>query len=185
MRQFLNASPDKGFDVRMTVSKAEISAEIDELEKALSDSQSPIVFSHNDLLLGNLIFNRETQKVTFIDLEYGENNYREFDIANHLCEFVGIDDVLDYDKHYPSEEFQKEWLSRYLEVYEGRKEQDPERIHRMYVEVNKFALCAHLIWAIWAFVQAKNSSIEFDFMDYGLQRLKEYNKRKSAFLALK
>ena len=30
--------------------------------------------------------------------------------------FAGVVDVLDYDKYYPNEEFQKNWLRRYLQV---------------------------------------------------------------------
>ena len=48
-----------------------------------------------------------------IDFEYAGPNYLAYDIADHFCEFAGVDDV-DYSR-YPNEDFQKEWLQAYLE----------------------------------------------------------------------
>lgn len=59
------------------------------LKNFLSNLDSPIVFSHNDLLLGNVIYNENKNKVTFIDYEYADYNYQAFDIGNHFAEFVG------------------------------------------------------------------------------------------------
>ena len=92
---------------------------------------------------------------------------------------------MDYDKYYPDEAMQKEWLCRYLKAYNGGREATPDEVHSMYVLVNKFALCANLMWAVWALVQAGFSEIEFDFFDYYRQRINEYKKRKQEFLALK
>ena len=51
---------------------------------------SPIVFAHNDLLLGNIIYTEKLNQVTFIDYEYADYNYQAFDIGNHFTEFAGI-----------------------------------------------------------------------------------------------
>ena len=63
--------------------------------------------------------NREqTPKVNFIDYEYGDYNYREYDIANHFNEFVGMGDEngnLDYEKYYPTKQFQLLWVKEYLQ----------------------------------------------------------------------
>lgn len=59
------------------------------LKENLSKLNSPIVFCHNDLLLGNILHKREEKKVTFIDFEYADFNYQAFDIANHFAEFAG------------------------------------------------------------------------------------------------
>ena len=59
----------------------------------------------------------EVPKINFIDYEYGDNNYREYDIANHFNEFVGMGDEtghLDYQKYYPSKSFQLNWIEAYL-----------------------------------------------------------------------
>jgi ethanolamine kinase len=34
----------------------------------------------------------------------------------------------------------------------------------LYVQVNKFALVAHFLWALWALIQAEHSTIDFDFL---------------------
>jgi Predicted choline kinase involved in LPS biosynthesis len=59
------------------------------IETALSKTKSPVVFCHNDLLLGNIIYDETEDKVTFIDYEYAGVNYQAFDIANHFDEFAG------------------------------------------------------------------------------------------------
>ena len=62
-------------------------------------------------------FRNLVPKVNFIDYEYGDYNYREYDIANHFNEFVGMGDEngdLDYQKYYPSKSFQIKWIEAYL-----------------------------------------------------------------------
>ena len=48
-----------------------------------------IVFSHQDLLCGNILHAEGWERVQFIDFEYGGYNLRGFDIANHFCEYAG------------------------------------------------------------------------------------------------
>jgi len=78
--------------------------EIEEIQVLLSKSEesflstiapskhSTLVFSHNDLLPGNILLIGESEKIKFIDYEYSSYNYRGFDIANYLNE-----SILDYD----------------------------------------------------------------------------------------
>lgn len=47
------------------------------------------MFAHNDLLLGNVIYNKDEGTISFIDYEYAAYCYQAFDIANHFNEFVG------------------------------------------------------------------------------------------------
>ena len=44
----------------------------------------------------------------------------------------------------------------------------------LYQEVEKFSVCGHLIWSTWAVIQAVNSKIEFDYMEYARQRVEQY-----------
>ena len=44
-----------------------------------------VVFCHNDLLGGNVLFSEERGDVVLIDYEYAACNYAAFDIANHFC----------------------------------------------------------------------------------------------------
>ena len=206
LRQFLEASPDGGFEPGTSgadekkakrfqecgiPSRARLLAEIEQMERELGPAnESPVVHCHNDLLLGNIVRDGKKGKVTFIDHEYGAPNFQAFDLGNHFTEWGGVDGEIDYARYYPSEAVQKEWLRRYLVAYykeggeEGR-EPTEEEVQSLYVDTNRFSLCANLKWGIWATVQAKNSNIDFDFLDYARQRLGEYFRRKEQFLALK
>ena len=50
----------------------ELKRELDEMKFVLKDSQSPVVFCHNDLCSGNIIYNHETganESVRFLPLQ--------------------------------------------------------------------------------------------------------------------
>ena len=85
---------------------------------------------------------------------------------NITFQFLGVASV-DYT-NYPSSEFQRSWLKVYLEEYKSNEncvsEVSDVDIEELYVQVNKFALVAHLFWASWALVQAEHSNIDFDFI---------------------
>ncbi|KAJ8866070.1 hypothetical protein PR048_033594 [Dryococelus australis] len=170
LRQFLGFVPRSFTDPRkqtrfedLIPSITMINEEYTTLQSELSRIGSPIVFCHNDLLLGNIIYNSKRGKVTFIDYEYADYNYQAFDIGNHFAEFAGVS-TIDYSL-YPSYELQKQWLRVYLETFTGgeRKVTDAA-INELYVHVNKFCLTAHFLWAVWALIQAEHSSIDFDFL---------------------
>lgn len=163
---------------RLTVefpSKDELRVELAELKRDLSESDCPIVFCHNDALLGNIVLRRDEGNlaVTFIDLEYGAANYGAFDIANHFCEFVSCEGKLDYDRWFPSREYQQAWIEEYLRA--GGKGE----VETLMMLVEKFVLASHLMWAVWAVIQTENSTIDFDFEDYAMQRISEFKRRKS------
>ena len=61
--------------------------ELSFLNSELSDLKSPVVFCHNDLLLGNVV--HTPGQVMFIDYEYASYNYQAYDIGNHFAEFPG------------------------------------------------------------------------------------------------
>ena len=57
--------------------------------------KSPVVFCHNDLQEGNILLrldNQESQvsqpELVVIDFEFCSYNYRGFDFANHMCEWL-------------------------------------------------------------------------------------------------
>jgi ethanolamine kinase len=187
LRSFFNLVPDNFSDIskdnrfrKVGPSKVKIQAEMEYLEGALTDSTFPVVFCHNDLLLGNVVYTEEKNCVTFIDFEYAAYNYQAFDIANHFLEFAGVEDV-DYNK-YPSKEFQFDWLKTYLEEYKGGYSEDD--VDRLYHQVNKFVLVSHLFWGIWALIQTEHSYIDFDFLGYATIRFDEYFAKKEELISL-
>lgn len=72
------------------MSKVEIQREVNEMKERLSETNNVVVFAHNDLLLGNIVYTESKNSVTFIDYEYACMNYQAFDIGNHFAEFAGI-----------------------------------------------------------------------------------------------
>lgn len=189
MAQFLKLVPDIFSDAdkqqrfaEIFPSVQELRAESDVLYSHLSSLGSPTVFCHNDLLLGNVIHNAAESSVTFIDYEYGAPNFQAFDIGNHFQEYAGVEDI-NYSR-YPDEKYQKTWLREYLREFLATETVSDADVHRLYVQVNKFSLAAHFLWAIWALIQAEHSSIDFDFLHFGQMHFEEYRARRDTFLAL-
>jgi ethanolamine kinase len=192
--QFLDLIPEKFSDpvkherissIFPSVSK--MREEFDELYNALVKENSPVLFCHNDLLLGNVIYTEESNKVTFIDYEYGAVNHQAFDIGNHFAEFPGIgaSSDIDYSK-YPPREFQLEWIRVYLEAFHSDSADaiTDESVLALYTQVNKFALGSHFLWTCWSLIQAEHSTIDFDFIAFGASRYNEYLAKKELFLSL-
>ncbi|XP_011647399.1 ethanolamine kinase 1 isoform X2 [Pogonomyrmex barbatus] len=132
------------------------------LKNTLSKVNSPIVFAHNDLLLGNVLYNKKQESVVFIDYEYTAFNYQAFDIVNHFTEFAGFDNP-DYSL-YPDENFQKLWLKEYLQTYNATSNVSEKDVDKLYWQVTKFTPMPHFLWGCWALIQSEHSHIEFDFL---------------------
>nr|XP_047927179.1 ethanolamine kinase 2 [Anser cygnoides] len=161
------------------------------MKETLSQLGSPVVLCHNDLLCKNIIYNRTQEQVRFIDYEYTGYNYQAFDIGNHFNEFAGVKEV-DY-RLYPSKETQLQWLRSYLQAYKQLTQGEQggtgpavsdEELEALYVQVNKFSLASHFLWACWGLIQDKYSTIDFNFLRYAKLRFKQYFKMKPVVTAL-
>uniref|UniRef100_A0A3Q3EDZ1 ethanolamine kinase n=1 Tax=Labrus bergylta TaxID=56723 RepID=A0A3Q3EDZ1_9LABR len=145
-----------------------LSEEMDSLQRHLCQIDSPTVLCHNDLLTKNIIYNHKEGMVKFIDYEYADYNYQAFDIGNHFNEFAGVNDV-NYSL-YPSRELQRDWLTAYLESYKhssGREVAVTEaEVTQLYIQVCKFSLASNFFWGLWAILQSRFSSIDFDFQRF-------------------
>ena len=53
-----------------------------------------------------------------------------------------------------------------------------EELEHLYKEVEGFSLASHFYWGLWALIQAKISTIDFDYMSYAKLRFDEYERRK-------
>lgn len=176
--KYENVETQSIFETRFDMKK--IRNELDYLIGELEKLDSPIVFSHNDLLYGNIIFDEQKEEAHFIDYEYGCYAFRGFDIGNHFNEFAGFE--CEYWR-YPTKEFQFKWYHWYLtEVNNGVKPTDAEK-ERLYKEVDGFSLASHYYWGLWAMIQAMVSDIDFNYMEYAVLRFNEYDKRKKEVLA--
>ncbi|XP_044871549.1 ethanolamine kinase 2 isoform X2 [Mauremys mutica] len=180
------------FRFRQEVPSLEVlEQEVAWLKEYLSPLGSPIVLCHNDLLCKNIIYNETEEHVRFIDYEYAGYNYQAFDIGNHFNEFAGVNEV-DYSL-YPSRDTQLQWLRHYLQAYKqlSRENQgngggvvSDKELETLYVQANQFALASHFLWACWALIQDKYSTIDFNFFRYARLRFKQYFKAKSVVTAL-
>uniref|UniRef100_A0A6A7G5F4 ethanolamine kinase n=2 Tax=Hirondellea gigas TaxID=1518452 RepID=A0A6A7G5F4_9CRUS len=184
LQRFLDLLPD--FDsserikrvIKEGYTKTFIEQEKRSIQSVVDRLGCPIVLCHNDLLLGNVIWRQETDSINFIDFEYFAPNYQPYDIANHFCEFPGLDPV-DYGR-YPSEEFQRKWISRYL----SHLPEQQRSLDWWVGAVAVLALASHLFWGTWSLLQAQHSHGDFDYAQYGIIRLDEYRRQKDQFLAL-
>ncbi|XP_034933617.1 ethanolamine kinase 1 [Chelonus insularis] len=148
------------------------------LKNHLTQLDSPIVYAHNDLLLANILYDKENHTVTFIDFEYSGFNYQAFDIANHFAEFAGVEEI-DYSQ-YPDETYQRSWLRIYLQAYKQSSNVSEDEVTVLFKQINKFVLLAHFLWGCWALIQYEHSTIDFDFLNFAATRFNEYFKRRGS-----
>ncbi|KAH8551020.1 kinase-like domain-containing protein [Umbelopsis sp. PMI_123] len=178
MRKWLNSVPAQYEDpstqatFENSVDMEYLKHELKTLSAKLGGLKSPIVFSHNDLLYGNVIYSQN--QAFFIDYEYGMLAPRGFDIGNHFNEFAGFE--CNYD-NYPNKAFQMQWFEWYLTASQGSQPTEEEK-EKLYQEVEHYSLASHLYWGLWALCQAMISDIDFSYMDYAVLRFTEYKKRK-------
>jgi choline/ethanolamine kinase len=162
----------------------QIAKDVEELEMLLEEVPSPVVLSHNDLQYGN-IMKTETGDVVFIDFEYTSYNNRGYDLGNHFCEWAydyhkTINSHLGDFKRYPTVEQQREFCRAYLAG--GSTDEDgttvtDEEVEVLRREANVYSLASHMFWGLWGFIQASQSTIDFDFLAYGQCRYAAFKSR--------
>ncbi|XGW27318.1 hypothetical protein V3C99_007710, partial [Haemonchus contortus] len=142
----------------------------------------------------------ESDPLVLIDFEYCSYNYRGFDLGNHFCEYA-YDYNCDkppyykvYDDMFDVVYERKSFCEAYLdEVYKmrdsgnnphfpsdlvtGDREADLERL---ITESTLFMAVANMYWTCWAFVNAEDSVIPFDYGSYARDRLAQYFHQKKA-----
>lgn len=163
-----------------SISFKKLGEEIQALKDISDLLKAPIVFAHNDLLSGNLMYSDAEDKLYLIDFEYGSYNFRGYDIGNHFAEYAGFE--CNYTL-YPDKETQYHFFRHYLSAENPGKVMETE-LEELYVETNFYSLASHLFWAVWAIVQAKFSPISFNYLDYFFQRYREYEERREEFVSL-
>jgi len=119
-----------------------------EIERAVRVGALPSVPCHNDLLCENFI--DDGQALRIVDYELSGNNDACFDLGNTAQE-ASLDDEL---------------RAVLCESYFGRIDR------RQLARMNLFALMSDVGWTLWGAIQAKISSIDFDFPDYYTTRWK-------------
>ncbi|KAJ3336522.1 hypothetical protein HDU93_002661 [Gonapodya sp. JEL0774] len=163
--------------------------ELEKLKERLEKVESPVVFGHNDLQYGNIL-RRGDGSLLFVDYEYAGYTFRGADIANHFCDHSDVPHFLDYLNKYPTLSERRRFVEAYIDAQADLDKSprlDGER-RRMEVdnvvrEAEEYAQLAHLHWGFWGILQAIDNPYsgapgEFDNLEYGIQRFKEYERRK-------
>lgn len=125
-----------------------------DVRRALAADPRPGVPCNNDLLAANFVDDGET--VHLIDYEYSGTNDACFELGNTSTEC----------------DFTPEQTDAWAEAYFG----DPTPADRSRVRLQ--ALCSEYGWALWGYIQAAVSPVDFDFTGWGDER---YEKAVATF----
>jgi len=121
---------------------------MDDIEKATARNAPADVACHNDLLSENFIIDADG-KMWIIDWEYGGMTDPFFDLGDFVME-------------HP---FSREEERLIIATYCG--EMDEGRFGRMML----YKIVSAVWWAVWAMIQRTVSKIEFDYMEWGMERV--------------
>ena len=132
----------------------------DEIEQAMKRDRPADVACHCDLLSENFML-EPGGRMWVIDWEYGGKTDPYFDLGDFCVEHPLSDD----EEHFI--------IQRYCGTF------DEARYARMMLH----KLVADLWWSIWAMIQVRQSKLDFDFYEYGMNRVARFhtNAAKPAF----
>jgi ethanolamine kinase len=177
--------------------KAELQEELGWLVQKFGDTtgpnSTPLVFSHCDLLSGNVIietlraaelerhpietttnmYGAAPLTVNFIDYEYATPAPAAFDIANHFAEWGGFD--CDFNV-LPTRKQRKDFLEHYLRSYNSHLDRpfSQQELDELFEQVDEFRGVPGFYWGVWSLIQTLISQIDFDYASYAQVRLGEY-----------
>lgn len=119
---------------------------VDQIEKAMLINPLPTVPCNNDLLAENYI--DDGQLLRLIDYEYSGNNDPTFELGN-TCQELGYDE---------------DRIQELCTAYFGKF--SPSMLARMKLNM----IMSDVGWALWAAIQEKISTIEYDFWGWAIER---------------
>ncbi len=149
---YLAIVKERGFDLPATYD--DHAGGWEQVRRALAAEPRPTVPCNNDLLAANFIDTGST--VWLIDYEYSGNNDACFELGNTSTEC----------------DFTPEMTQAYVEAYFG----SPTAADLARVRLQ--ALCSEYGWALWGFIQAATSPLDFDFHAWGMER---FDKAETTF----
>lgn len=197
MQSWIDALPRKTEKEQVKVEQ--IQAEYHQLYKIFENTGSidgeDFVFSHCDLLCGNVIVNQPAASnghgpdhvkpsVSFIDYEYATPAPAAFDIANHFAEWGGLD--CDHGA-MPSRSQRREFLTNYAKSFRSHctvtnvQTSMEELVDELFDQVDFYRGIPGFYWGIWAIIQSQISNIDFDYVAYADLRFSEYYAWKGEF----
>ncbi|KAE9550355.1 hypothetical protein FO519_006438 [Halicephalobus sp. NKZ332] len=182
MQLYYNKVPEK-FSKKENQEKFEdyfktknVGKDVSELSTVIEeDCRKLFCLGHNDLVIGNLLYDAEEGNVKFIDFEYVEKNFKQADIGNLFTGSVEISTKADYDSGF-SPEGKRNFIKMYLEEFGFSGEELEKEVEIWMKEITVFEAAAHLLWSVWALFQAEHSPHDFDFIGYAIHRHKIIEK---------
>lgn len=148
-----------------------------------------LVLTHMDCQSLNILKDA-SGSIRLIDFEYAGWNPRAADIANTFCEYCDMNNIsADYEKEYPSDEAQNDYLKNYVLQSSPDLAQQLSALQQwesflapIRSEIGRFSLLSHLGWSIWCIVKAKEeSAIDFDYLAYARHRMDGYYLSKKKY----
>jgi thiamine kinase-like enzyme len=125
----------------------------DSIEEAMKRDQPRSVACHCDLLSENVMI-QDDGRMWIIDWEYGGQTDPYFDLGDFCVE------------HPLSEDEERIIITRYCGTF------DESRYSRMMLH----KIVADLWWSIWAMIQVRQSMLDFDFYEYGMNRVRRLHE---------
>ena len=119
---------------------------VERIEKAMNKNPLPTVPCNNDLLAENYI--DDGKQLWLIDYEYSGNNDPTFELGNTCQEM----------------QFSNDQINEICAAYFG--EATADKIARMKLNM----IMSDVGWGLWAAIQAKISTIDFDFWGWAIER---------------
>ena len=132
----------------------------DDIEQAMKRAAPPNVACHCDLLSENFML-EPGGRMWVIDWEYGGQTDPYFDLGDFCVE------------HPLSEDEERSIITRYCGAFD----------EIAYARMMLHKIVADLWWSIWAMIQVRQSKLDFDFYEYGMNRVRRLheNAAKPAF----
>jgi len=171
--------------------KESLVPEIDLVRSYVSNFKSATVFMHGDLRAENMVWNKTTGKITFVDWEASGLAPQPYDIAYYFWRYAGMVEN-DYSK-VPSRDFQLGWLRQYLTTYFEKKCVTKlekcsfeEELEKLFVQVNVYYLVFLItsLNSIGFMKGPKELPDDINFLENGICAYKEYMNRKDDILSM-
>ena len=141
---YLSLCKERG--IKMPDGYSERMSTIAQIEKAMSVNPLPALPCNNDLLAENYI--DDGKQLWLIDFEYSGNNDPTFELGN-TCQEMQFSDAQ---------------IAEVCAAYFG--EASADKIARMKLNM----IMSDVGWGLWAAIQAKISTINFDFWGWAIER---------------
>lgn len=175
-KKLTNEKLQKKFENYFIKNNIDLEKNVQDLIKMMEKCRPLLALGHNDLVIGNLLYDEITDSVNFIDYEYVDLNYRQADIGNYFTGVVEISTNANYDTGY-NFEGKKLFLENYLEEFGFKNENLKKEVEIWMSEIPIFEAASHLLWSFWALFQAEHSTIDFDYLGFAIHRHQMFLKQ--------